>query len=266
MKNTYFFSHDANARNDEKILALMARCGTISYAVYWILIEMMFESSNSKLSIELIDGISFSYNIDITLLQNIITSAIKLKLFDTDDEYIWSESLIKRKEYLTDYKAKKSEAGKAGMAKRWGTDNTVITNDNTVITKHNKLNKTKLNKTETIKDIYIPFAENVSLKEEEHKKLLETYPQATVDKMIQVLDNYKGSSGKKYKSDYRAILSWVAEKVTKEEQPKQPIANKPNRVTKFHTSESRTSKYSAADLDKVAERKRAEHSAKKVIE
>lgn len=29
---------------------------------------------------------------------------------------------------------------------------------------------------------------------------------------VEVLDNYKGSTGKKYKSDYRAILSWVVDK------------------------------------------------------
>ena len=28
-------------------------------------------------------------------------------------------------------------------------------------------------------------------------------------RMIELLDHYKGSSGKKYQSDYRAILSWV---------------------------------------------------------
>ena len=33
------------------------------------------------------------------------------------------------------------------------------------------------------------------------------------DELIRVLDNYKGSSGKKYKSDYRAILTWTVERV-----------------------------------------------------
>ena len=34
--------------------------------------------------------------------------------------------------------------------------------------------------------------------------------------MITVLDNYKGQSGKTYKSDYRAILNWVVERVQEE--------------------------------------------------
>lgn len=64
--------------------------------------------------------------------------------------------------------------------------------------------------------IYIQYAENVKMKENEFNTLVEKYSEDTTKKMIEVLDNYKGSSGKKYKSDYRAILSWVVDKVTKE--------------------------------------------------
>ena len=30
--------------------------------------------------------------------------------------------------------------------------------------------------------------------------------------MIEILDNYKGAKGKRYKSDYRAILTWVVDR------------------------------------------------------
>ena len=66
------------------------------------------------------------------------------------------------------------------------------------------------------KDIYIRYAEFVKLKESEYQKLIEQYGEYLTQKMIEVLDNYKGANGKKYKSDYRAILNWVAEKVQKE--------------------------------------------------
>ena len=49
--------------------------------------------------------------------------------------------------------------------------------------------------------------------EEEYKKLVEQHGEESVRKMINVLDNYKGAHGKKYKSDYRAILTWVVDKV-----------------------------------------------------
>jgi hypothetical protein len=47
---------------------------------------------------------------------------------------------------------------------------------------------------------------------EERAKLVESFGEPFVLKLIEELDNYKGSMGKKYKDDYRAILSWVVEK------------------------------------------------------
>lgn len=55
------------------------------------------------------------------------------------------------------------------------------------------------------------FAENVTLTEEEHGKLLAAYGAANTRKLIDKLDNFKGSKGRTYKSDYRAILSWVVD-------------------------------------------------------
>ena len=53
------------------------------------------------------------------------------------------------------------------------------------------------------------YAEHVALTEGEYGKLVEEYGEAVVQWCIQKLDNYKGSTGKKYASDYRTILSWV---------------------------------------------------------
>jgi hypothetical protein len=77
--------------------------------------------------------------------------------------------------------------------------------------------------TTTKKDIYIQYAEYVKMKESERKKLVEEYGEDLTKKMIQVLDNYKGANGKKYKSDYRAILNWVVDRVKGEKhgRPKQ---------------------------------------------
>ncbi|MGG3873189.1 hypothetical protein [Brevibacillus laterosporus] len=89
----------------------------------------------------------------------------------------------------------------------------------------------------TTEDIYIPdskkpknqkpkkkYAEFVSMTEVEYEKLVSKHGKALTEKMIEKLDNYKGANGKKYKSDYRAILNWVEEKVLSE-QPKGGKAN-----------------------------------------
>lgn len=50
----------------------------------------------------------------------------------------------------------------------------------------------------------------------EHDKLISTYGAADTARMVEILDNYKGSTGKKYASDYRTILNWVVDRVQEE--------------------------------------------------
>lgn len=62
------------------------------------------------------------------------------------------------------------------------------------------------------------FAEFVTMTNAEYEKLISTYGETFTNRCIEVLDNYKGSKGKTYKSDYRAVLSWVVGKVNEEKQ------------------------------------------------
>lgn len=62
----------------------------------------------------------------------------------------------------------------------------------------------------------VKLAEYVSMTEEEYQKLVDKYGDADAKRMIEILDNYKGQSGKKYKSDYRACLGWVADRLEEE--------------------------------------------------
>lgn len=62
----------------------------------------------------------------------------------------------------------------------------------------------------------VKYGEYVQMTEAEHQKLLDEYGPEMTARMVEVLDNYKGSKGKNYKNDYRAILSWVVSRVTEE--------------------------------------------------
>lgn len=53
------------------------------------------------------------------------------------------------------------------------------------------------------------YAEFVTLTRDEYAALCEKYSEDVAKALIERLDNYKGSKGRKYRSDYRAILSWV---------------------------------------------------------
>ena len=77
-------------------------------------------------------------------------------------------------------------------------------NENENINKNKNIKKKKIEKTQ--------YAEFVFMKEEEYDKLVSQYGSDFTKKCVEILDNYKGSSGKKYKDDYRAILSWVIDR------------------------------------------------------
>ncbi len=66
------------------------------------------------------------------------------------------------------------------------------------------------------KPVKVRYAEAVTLTEAEHQKLLETHGEEDTARLIEILNNYKLSSGKKYKSDYHAILTWVIKRLAEE--------------------------------------------------
>lgn len=161
MKKVNYFSHDTNARSDPKILNFRSEFGWEGYGLFWALVEMMFESDDSKIKFAALKGISFSFNIDITLLRNVIDCCVREGLFASDEESFWSNGVVKRKRQMEEEACKKSKAGKKGMEARWGksvnkqNDNDVITGDNSVITENNKIkeNKIKEKKEKEIKEI-----------------------------------------------------------------------------------------------------------------
>ncbi len=83
-----------------------------------------------------------------------------------------------------------------------------------------------VNGTEETKNKYSEF---VSLKTEEYDKLLSEHGESNTYVLITILNNYKGSTGKRYKSDYLAILNWVLDKAKKEGKYTTPY--KPNIIT-----------------------------------
>jgi len=60
------------------------------------------------------------------------------------------------------------------------------------------------------------YADFVSMTEEEYFKLVKQHGIKNTDKLIDILNNYKGANGKKYKSDYLAILNWVVDRAKKD--------------------------------------------------
>lgn len=71
----------------------------------------------------------------------------------------------------------------------------------------------------------LKFAEFVSMTNEEYSSLVTELGEQGAKRCIEILDNYKGQSGKIYKSDYRAIKNWVITRYNEEQaKHKQPTA------------------------------------------
>lgn len=74
------------------------------------------------------------------------------------------------------------------------------------------------------------FAEFVTMTNDEYSSLIERLgSEEAVRECIQILDNYKGSTGKTYKSDYRTILNWVIDKY-REKRRKSPNGEIPKGI------------------------------------
>ena len=157
-KDVYYFSHDVNASNDPKIVAMESQFGVISYAWWWKLIEKLASSDDYKLPFKKYTFIALDKELGI-LNENerpfnenehnffcsnesflFINSLIHdFELLDCDDEYFWSPSLIRRQEERRSKFEKKQEqrrlAGiKSGEArKKKEQKRTVVQRDSTVV-------------------------------------------------------------------------------------------------------------------------------------
>lgn len=81
-------------------------------------------------------------------------------------------------------------------------------------------NQKKSQKQKPVKEQYAEF---VSMTNEEYTSLVTKLGEDGAKRCIEILDNYKGSKGIKYNSDYRAILNWVVNRYSEEK------AKKPNK-------------------------------------
>ena len=69
-------------------------------------------------------------------------------------------------------------------------------------------NKQQRNK-ETMKQDIKEYGTHIRMTETEYGKLLERFGQVLTDKYVEKVDLYMGSTGKKYKSHYMTVISWL---------------------------------------------------------
>ncbi len=109
-KDTFYFTHDFNSRNDPKMIRLVMKTGIIGVGIYWCLIEMLYEQGGT-LSKHECERIAFELRTDSDLVQSVIDT----DLFAKNEEKFWSESVLRR---LKERKDKSIKARESAMV-RW---------------------------------------------------------------------------------------------------------------------------------------------------
>lgn len=116
-KETYYFSHDYNARNDKKISALVREFKSAGYGIYWCTAEMLHEDGGQLEWDDLtISAISKDLNEDFELVKTVIEKcATSFKLFNISEDNILTASRVRRNlDKRKEISKVRSNAGKAG--------------------------------------------------------------------------------------------------------------------------------------------------------
>lgn len=109
-KDARYFSHDSNARNDPKMIAMRQVYGIKGYGMYWVIIENLRDQSDYKLEMKNYIYIALSVQAGCEpehTKQFINDCIVEFELFNCDDNSFWSNSLLRRME-MKDYKSQQS--------------------------------------------------------------------------------------------------------------------------------------------------------------
>ena len=111
MKETFYFQHDYNARNDPKLQDVLIDLGVAGIGIYWCIIEQLYEQGGT-LPIRSCKSIAFALHVDCNVVERLVHD---YELFKNDGEKMWSESVLNRLNRRKDISDKRKLASLA----RW---------------------------------------------------------------------------------------------------------------------------------------------------
>lgn len=118
LKTTNYFSHDSNARNDEKLVRLRMKQGAAGYGVYFMILERLREESD-YMSVKDYNMIAFDLRVDAAIVKSVVED-FGLFTFTENGKCFYSESFTRRMDVKDALHRQRSESGKIGMKNRWG--------------------------------------------------------------------------------------------------------------------------------------------------
>lgn len=117
IKSTDYFSHDINARNDEKIERLRTKHGAAGYGVYFMVLERLGDEAD-YMGEKDYNMIAHELRVDAAIVKSVIED-FGLFTFTEDGKCFYSECFSKRMKKRDTLHRRRSEGGKKGMEKRW---------------------------------------------------------------------------------------------------------------------------------------------------
>lgn len=111
MKDSYYFQHDYNARNDPKLQDVLIELGVEGIGIYWCIIEQLYEQGGT-LPLRYCKSIAFALHVDYKTVERLVNN---YGLFANDGENMWSDSVLKRLDKRKDISDKRKQAAIA----RW---------------------------------------------------------------------------------------------------------------------------------------------------
>jgi len=203
-KDTFYFSHDYNVRNDIKIKKLINKHGFLGYGLFWAIIEDLYNNTN-VLPMDY-ECIAFDLRTDPDIIKSIIND---FDLFVIEDGTFGSLSVERR---LTE-RNEKSLKARESVLKRWNKTkkdtNVLQTNYDSNTIKESKVKENKE------KQIYKSFA-HLSISVLDYEKLLESgYSKNQIDNTLESIENYKKNVS--YKSLYLTAKKWLGKEPKQKE-------------------------------------------------
>lgn len=216
-KEAYYFSHDANARRDPKIVQMMSVYGFEGYGWYWALIEIMREQEGHKLEWTgkyFFQGLAKELSTDAERVLTFVDDCVEeFKLLRKDDTFLWAESLLKRMRKYQKQIEQRREAGKKSAQKRRENKDKLTPVERTLkpnSTNAQQLKETKGKETKGNKEriYYEDGVLNIPLKEKEYFE--KAFPKKKVDAEIEKMGRWLyANPQKRYKNWKKFINSWL---------------------------------------------------------
>jgi len=219
MKDAYYFPHDSNARNDQRLLKVRFKHGASGYGAFFMLLEIMREQGDYRLSmtdLEMIDEMEIHIGID-----SLIDIVENYDLFELDGDYFYSNSFDRRMQKMNDLRDIRAKAGrKGGKSRPTAKQNPSKTQAlKEIILKESKSNNIKSSESDTlteietiVDDFYIFQMNQHPNKYPNFKKRKESLYRdsiSTIDKLVRIdgytLDKVKGALTYAVRDDFWSV-------------------------------------------------------------